>query len=173
MKQGIEGIMLKNLKKAYAPGRKDGGWLKLKPTLEPLDLVIVAADYGNGKRAGWLTSYTLACRKDGKLVEIGKASTGLKEKSEGLSFHDMTKLLKPLIIEQKGKHVIVKPEVVVEVAYEEIQKSPTYESGWALRFPAIIRLREDRKTIDCDDVKRVEQIYDTQRGKNRKKDKKS
>ena len=173
LKQGIEGIMLKNLKKAYAPGRKVGGWLKLKPTLEPLDLVIVAADYGDGKRAGWLTSYTLACRKDGKLVEIGKASTGLKEKSEGLSFHDMTKLLKPLIIEQKGKHVIVKPEIVVEVAYEEIQKSQNYASGWALRFPTIIRLREDRKALDCDDVKRVEQIYDTQRGKKRKIAKKS
>jgi len=163
--QGFEGVMLKNLKKSYTPGRKVSGWLKMKPTLEPLDLVIVAADYGEGKRAGWLTSYTLACKNQGIFQEIGKSSTGLKEKSEGLSFEDMTKLLKPHILEQKGKHVTVKPALVIEVLYEEIQKSTNYDSGFALRFPRLLRLRNDKSIEQADDVKRVEQIYNTQKGK--------
>jgi len=165
LKQGHEGLMGKKIDSPYKPGRYVEGWIKLKPILEPLDLTITAADFGEGKRAGWLTSYTLACRKNEKLVEIGKASTGLKEKSEGLSFKDMTELLKPLITEQKGKHVIVEPKIVIEVAYEEIQKSPTYESGFALRFPRITKKREDKGIKDCDDVKRIEKIYKSQKGK--------
>ncbi len=167
LRQGYEGLIGKNLNAKYTPGRYVGGWIKLKPVLEPLDLTIVAADYGEGKRAGWITSFTLACRKDDKLVEIGKASTGLKEKSSGLSFKDMTKLIKPLILEQKGKSLKIKPKVVIEVAYEEIQKSPNYDSGFALRFPRIIRRREDLGVSNCDDVKRIEQIYKHQKGKNK------
>ena len=165
MDEGYEGVMGKKLDAFYHPGRYVEGWVKLKPVLESLDLVIVSAEYGEGKRTGWLTSYTLACRKDGKFVEIGKASTGLKEKSEGLSFKEMTKLLKPLIIEQKGKEVKVKPVLVIEVGYEEIQKSPTYDSGWALRFPRLIRLRNEKGVKDCEDIQRIERIYNSQRGK--------
>ncbi len=165
LKQGHEGLIGKNIEATYKPGRYVQGWVKLKPVLEPLDLVIVAADYGEGKRAGWLTSYTLACKKNKEFVTMGKASTGLKEKAEGLSFKDMTKILKPLIKEQKGKHVKVKPEVIIEVAYEEIQKSPTYESGFALRFPRLLRNREDLSLKDCDDIERVKKLYDSQKGK--------
>ena len=111
--------------------------------METLDLVIVGAEWGEGKRAKWLSSYTIACLdENGNFVEIGKVSTGLKEKEEeGLSFVEMTRLLKPLIISEKGKEVKVKPKIVIEVGYEEIQKSPTYASGYALRFPRVIALR--------------------------------
>lgn len=116
--------MLKSLDSPYKPGARVGYMVKLKETMENLDLVIIGAEWGEGKRSKWLSSFELACRdEDGNLLEIGKVSTGLKEKSsEGLSFEELTILLKPLIISEKGKHVKLKPEIVIEVAYEEIQK---------------------------------------------------
>ena len=164
LSKGTEGLIVKSLNTNYVPGRRVGGWVKLKPILEPLDLVIVSAEYGEGKRAGWLTSYGLACKKGDSYLEIGKASTGLKEKSEGLSFKDMTKILKPLIEEQKGKNVILKPKVIVEIGYEEIQKSSNYRSGFALRFPRLIRLRDDLGLNDCDNLDKVKDLYSQQRG---------
>ncbi|MBI2142259.1 ATP-dependent DNA ligase [Candidatus Woesearchaeota archaeon] len=125
--KGNEGLMLKNLKAPYKPGARVGYMLKYKRTMENLDLAIVKAEWGEGKRSKWLSSYTVACISKGKLLEVGKVSTGLKEKpEEGLSFEEMTKLLKPLITKEEGKEAIVKPRIVIEVAYEEIQKSPTY-----------------------------------------------
>ncbi|OGM02752.1 hypothetical protein A3K72_00285 [Candidatus Woesearchaeota archaeon RBG_13_36_6] len=160
-----EGIMMKTLDALYKPGARVGYMVKIKPVMESLDLIIVAAEWGEGKRSGWLTSYTLACiDEDGKLLTIGKSSTGLKEKpSEGLSFQEMTEILKPLIINQKGKLVKVKPQVVIEVQYEEIQKSPTYESGYALRFPRVIRLRSDRGVDDITPLDIIEGYYKAQK----------
>jgi len=163
VKAGHEGLMFKSLKAKYKPGRYVGYMAKLKSVMENLDLVIVKSEWGEGKRAGWLTSYTLACKKNGDLVEVGKASTGLKEKSEGLTFKDMTNLLKPLIVSQKGKEVTVKPEVIVEVGYEEIQESPTYSSGYAMRFPRIIRQREDKHISEISTKKEVETLYRSQK----------
>lgn len=159
---GNEGLMLKNLESPYKPGARVGYMVKLKETMENLDLVIIGAEWGEGKRANWLSSYNLACRDDdGNLLEIGKAATGLKEKEEeGLTFKQMTDMLKPLIISEKGKEVKVKPEVVIEVAYEEIQKSPTYNSSFALRFPRVIRLRsEERNVDDISSLDYVEELY--------------
>ncbi len=165
LKEGYEGLIGKKLDSPYRPGRYVGGWIKLKPVSEPLDLTITSATFGEGKRAGWLTSYTLACKSADKLLEIGKVSTGIKEK-EGFTYKDMTKLLKPLIKEQKGKEVTLKPEIVIEVGYEEIQKSPTYSSGYALRFPRFKRLRTVEKGIkDLSTLEEVERIYNSQRGK--------
>ncbi len=162
---GTEGLMIKKLDAPYQPGARVGYMLKYKKVMENLDLVIVAAEWGEGKRAKWLSSYYLACNQDGKLLEIGKVSTGLKEKrEEGLSFDELTGMLKPLIMEQKGRYVKVKPKIVLEVAYEEIQKSPTYESGYALRFPRVIRDRTAEKGID--DINRlddVEMLYSRQK----------
>ncbi|MBI2137168.1 ATP-dependent DNA ligase [Candidatus Woesearchaeota archaeon] len=162
---GNEGLMLKGLDSPYKPGARVGYMLKYKKTLENLDLVVVGAEWGEGKRSSWITSYTLACRSDGKLLEVGKVSTGLKEKpEEGFSFDDMTKLLKPLIKGEDGKSVKVKPKVVIEVAYEEIQKSPTYESGYALRFPRVIRNRTDEKGVnDINTLADVERLYRQQK----------
>ncbi len=145
MKLGHEGIMFKNLSAPYKPGGRVGYMCKFKPSMAEIDLVITGAEWGEGKRSAWLTSYDLALLDGDTLLKVGKASTGLKEKSEeGLSFSDMTNLLKPLITKTDGKHVTVEPKIIVEVGYQEIQKSPTYSSGFALRFPTVIRLREDK-----------------------------
>jgi len=165
---GVEGVMLKNLKSMYKPGRYVGGWCKLKSVLEPLDLVIVKAEYGEGKRAKMLSSYTVACQNDEKLLEIGKVSTGVKEKAVGVTYDKMTKLLKPLITKEEGKGVVVRPKVVIEVGYEEIQKSPSYSSGYALRFPRVLLLREEKPIDEISDIKTVEKIYKSQRGKKRR-----
>ena len=164
LQEGEEGIMMKNITGVYKPGSRVGYGVKIKSTLEPLDLVIVKAEWGEGKRAKWLSSYTIACRREDKFLEIGKASTGLKEKKEeGLSFEDMTMELKPLIISEKGREVVVKPKIIIEVGYEEIQKSPTYESGYALRFPRVIRIRNEKSLKDIDDIERIDNLYKQQK----------
>ncbi len=171
LRVGNEGVMAKALDAPYQPGRRVGGGVKIKPIMETLDLVIVGAEKGEGKRAGWLSSFILACRDDetDELVEIGRVSTGFKEKSEeGTSFEEMTELLKPLVIDKKGKIVEVNPKIVIEVAYEEIQKSPEYSSGYALRFPRLVRLREDRSTSDSSTLSEVDILYSKQRGRHKK-----
>ncbi len=163
---GNEGVMFKNLSAPYKPGSRVGYMVKLKTTLETLDLVIVGAEWGEGKRSGWLTSYILACRDEdtGELLTVGKMSTGLKEKSEeGTTYEEMTNLLKPLITKEKGKEVEVLPQIVVEVSYEEIQKSPNYASGYALRFPRFVRLRDDKSVEEIDTLSRIERLYTLQR----------
>ncbi len=163
--EGVEGVMLKNLNGIYKPGARVGYGVKLKPVYENLDLVIVGAEWGEGKRSNWLSSFTLACRDGSRFKEIGKVGTGLKEKSdEGVSFADLTKRLKPLIVEQKGKYVKVKPVIVLEIAYQEIQKSPSYSSGYALRFPRVVRDRSAEKSVDdINTVKDVERFYKQQK----------
>ncbi|MDP2908957.1 MAG: ATP-dependent DNA ligase [Nanoarchaeota archaeon] len=166
LKAGVEGLILKNLNKEYSPGRKVGGWVKIKPTLEPLDLVITGATYGEGKRARALSSFILACRSGNKFSRCGMVGTGIKEKEEekGVTFTQLTNLLKPYITSEKGRHVDIKPAIVVEVGYEEIQKSPTYESGYALRFPRVLRLRtEDKKPSQANTLSDVEHIYKEQK----------
>ncbi|MDO8481056.1 MAG: ATP-dependent DNA ligase [Nanoarchaeota archaeon] len=166
LKEGNEGLMLKALDAPYKPGARVGHMVKLKETMENLDLVIIGAEWGEGKRSTWLSSFVVACRdEDGNLLEVGRVSTGLKEKrEEGLSYAEMTDLLQPLVISEKGKEVKVKPEIVIEVAYEEIQKSPTYKSGYALRFPRVIRQRtEERGVDDISSLDYVQQLYDAQK----------
>lgn len=162
---GNEGIMFKNISAPYKPGARVGHMVKFKEVMEGLDLVIVGAEYGEGKRSGWLTSYLVACQdSDGNLLEIGKVGTGVKEKSEaGVSYEQFTEMLKPLIRSTKAKFVKVRPSIVIEVYYEEIQKSPTYSSGYALRFPRFVRLRADRGIEDISTIKEVEELYKSQR----------
>ncbi|MBD3310255.1 ATP-dependent DNA ligase [Candidatus Woesearchaeota archaeon] len=165
--KGNEGVMAKSLKGIYKPGSRVGYGVKIKPVMETLDLVIVGATWGEGKRSAWLSSFTLACiDENGEPAEIGKVGTGIKEKAEqGVSFDQLTELLKPLIISEKGREVKVKPKIVVEVNYEEIQRSPNYGSGFALRFPRVIRLRLDRGPDDASDISYIEDLYHGQRGK--------
>ncbi|MCK4996801.1 ATP-dependent DNA ligase [Candidatus Pacearchaeota archaeon] len=152
-----EGLMGKDLDAPYKPGSRVGYAVKLKPEDKDFDLVITGAEWGTGKRAGWLTSFNVACSNDGELLEIGKVSTGLKElKDEGLSFEEMTNMLGKLLIETKGTKIKVKPQIVITVKYQDIQKSPTYSSGYALRFPRITRLREDRGVNDIATLEEVE-----------------
>ncbi|MBS3110273.1 ATP-dependent DNA ligase [Candidatus Woesearchaeota archaeon] len=163
LKQGMEGVMFKKLDAPYKPGSRVGHMVKLKPVMESLDVVIVGAEWGEGKRATWLTSYAIAVRdEEGNLLEIGKVSTGLKELEgeDGTTFSEMTVMLKPLITAEKRKQVTVKPKIVIEVNYEEIQKSPTYSSGFALRFPRFVRLRTEEKSAeDASDINFVEDLY--------------
>ena len=163
---GAEGVMVKNLNGIYKPGSRVGFGLKMKPVMESLDLTIVGAEWGTGKRANWLSSFTLACRDGDNFLEIGKMGTGLKEKeSGGLSFSQLTKLLKGNILSKNGRTVEIKPNVIIEVEYEEIQKSPTYSSGFALRFPRVLRLREDLSLADVDNLKKVISLKTGQRGR--------
>ncbi|MBS3114748.1 ATP-dependent DNA ligase [Candidatus Woesearchaeota archaeon] len=158
---GNEGLMFKSLNAPYKPGARVGYMIKFKQIMETLDLVITGAEWGEGKRAKWMSSYRIACiDESGNFVEIGKASTGLKEKEEeGLSFMEMTKILKPLIISEKGKEVKVKPKIVIEVGYDEIQKSPTYEGGFALRFPRVQGLRQDKGPHEASTLDYVKKLY--------------
>ncbi|MEE9323908.1 MAG: ATP-dependent DNA ligase [Candidatus Aenigmarchaeota archaeon] len=165
LKAKQEGVIVKNLDAKYQPGRRVGYWLKVKPIMETLDLVITGAEWGSGKRANWLGSFLLSCRKGDEFLECGMMGTGIKEKGEGVTFDDMTKQLKPLIEKEKGKSVGIKPKIVVEVAYEEIQKSPNYSSGYALRFPRLIKIRVDKSPSDASDVEQIENLYHQQRGR--------
>lgn len=156
--QGEEGLMIKNLKSPYKPGSRVGHMLKLKTEAQELDVVIVGAEYGKGKRAGWLSSFDIAIKSGSEFLGIGKVGTGIKEKQEqGTSFAELTKLLKPIITETKGRHVKVKPKIVITVTYQDMQKSPTYKSGFALRFPRLTAMRPDKgpgQTSSLEDVKR-------------------
>ena len=165
LKDRQEGVMFKNLEAHYQPGSRVGHMLKVKPEERDLDLVITGGEYGTGKRGGWLSSFILSCKtsklKD-EFLEIGKVGTGIKEKSTkesgiGISFHELTEKLKPYFKEEHGKTVKIKPKVVVSVTYQEIQKSPNYNSGFALRFPRFTALRPDKhpsETATLDEVKK-------------------
>jgi DNA ligase-1 len=155
-----EGLFLKVLNSSYVFGRHVGGWYKIKPIMETLDLVIVGATWGEGSRAKWLSSYVLACKDPdtGKFLPCGMMGTGLTEEN----FKLMTDTLKPLIVSEKAREVKLKPRVVVEVAFQEIQKSPNYESGLALRFPRMIRIRDDKGPDEADTIERVEELYKSQ-----------
>lgn len=168
LEQGNEGIILKNLESPYKPGSRVGYMIKMKPTMETLDLVVVGAEWGEGKRSKWLSSFILACldHDTGEFLEVGRVGTGFKEKAEeGLSFEEMTTLLKPAIISEKGKVVRVNPSVVIEVTYEEIQKSPGYSSGYALRFPRVVQLRTDRGPQDISTIDMIEDFFYDQKKK--------
>jgi len=157
-----EGLMFKRLDAEYKPGRRVSQMVKWKPEDKELDLVIVGGEWGTGKRSGWISSFNLACQKDGKYLEIGKVGTGISEKeTEGnkLTFDNLTRLMKPLITNEDGKDVKVKPQIVVTVTYQDIQKSPTYSSGWALRFPRISHLREDKPLIEIATEEEVEDAF--------------
>lgn len=177
LKDGQEGLIVKNLDAKYVPGRRvAGGWLKVKPTMENLDLVIMGGLWGSGKRAGYIGSLILGCRdpSTGKFLECGMIGSGFREKEaekdekKKITLKRLTKLLKPLITSQKGGAVTIKPKLVIEVAYEEIQKSPTYTSGYALRFPRLVRMRPDKGPDEADTKKRVEALYAIQKGKSPK-----
>jgi len=159
-KEGHEGLVAKKLDSNYTPGIRGKKWLKIKGILDTLDLVIVAADWGYGRRHEWLSDYYLAAKdeKTGKFMVIGKTFKGLTDKE----FKEITKRLLELKIAEKGGTVYVKPEIVVEVAFDEIQQSPKYESGFALRFARITRIREDKGPDEADTIERVLEIYEKQ-----------
>jgi len=163
---GHEGLVLKDPESHYHPGKRGRYWLKLKKELDTIDAVIVIAEYGHGKRAGVLSDYTFAVKDDdnnnnnsvSKLRTIGKAYSGLTDDE----IHQMTKKLKSIIIKDEGITIIVEPEIVLEVAFDSIQKSNRHDSGFALRFPRIKNIREDKSVSDIDSLQKVKKIYEKQ-----------
>jgi len=161
---GHEGVMLKNPASVYAPGKRGKNWLKIKPVMEALDLVVVGARWGEGKRAQQLGSYRLACldSNTGKLADVGWVATGLTDEMLG----ELTEMFRDLIVVQTSvMEVEITPHVVFEVGYEEIQRSPNYTSGYALRFPRLIAVRDDKSPGEADTLERIGEIYRLQRGR--------
>jgi len=154
---GHEGIMAKDLKSAYEPGGRGKRWFKLKAALS-VDCVIVAADRGSGRRVGWLSNYHLAVADGEGWAEVGKTFKGLTDRE----FTEMTERLRGLATDDNGYTVRVRPEVVVEVEYNEIQKSPTYPSGFALRFARITRIRDDKATGQATTLEELRGLYERQ-----------
>ncbi|HID26259.1 MAG TPA: ATP-dependent DNA ligase [Methanosarcinales archaeon] len=154
---GHEGIMLKNPESLYTPGRRGKNWLKIKAEPETLDLVVIGAEWGEGRRAHLLGSYSLACYdpNTNKFLGIGNVGTGITDSQ----LLELTELFKDLIYTESGKEVKIEPKIVFEVGYGEIQKSKNYESGYALRFPVLIRLREDKSAKEVDTLERIEYLY--------------
>ncbi|MFW9833388.1 MAG: ATP-dependent DNA ligase [Candidatus Thorarchaeota archaeon] len=159
-KSGHEGLVAKSLQSPYTPGVRGKHWFKIKHTLDTLDLVIVAAEWGHGRRKDWLSDYYLAVRDDesGEWLVVGKTYKGFTDKE----FEDITKRLLELKL-ATHRHVIeVKPEIVVEVIASEVQESPTYKSGLALRFARINRIREDKSPTDAMTVNELKEVYEKQ-----------
>jgi DNA ligase-1 len=157
---GHEGLMAKKLDSPYTPGTRGKRWFKIKQVLEPLDLVITAAEYGYGRRHNWLSDYYLAARdvETGGFLTVGKTFKGLTD----AEIIDMTRRLKELTVREEHRQVVVLPKIVVEVAYNEIQRSPKYKSQMALRFARITRIRDDKNPEDADTMAKVKEIYEKQ-----------
>ena len=154
--RGNEGLMIKNRETLYTPGRRGHAWLKLKRELATLDSVVTAVEFGNGKRAGVLSDYTFAVRaENGDLMNVGKAYSGLTD----VEIAEMTEWFKQHTLTDFGHSRLVEAKIVLEVAFNNIMRSDRHESGFALRFPRIVRLRPDKPPDEADTVKRVEEIY--------------
>jgi DNA ligase-1 len=154
---GHEGLMAKDPRSSYEPGGRGKRWLKLKAALT-VDCVIVAADRGSGRRVGWLSNYHLAVRDGDGWAEVGKTFKGLTDRE----FGEMTERLRALATGDDGYTVRVRPEVVVEVDYNEIQRSPTYPSGFALRFARIARIRPDKAPGQATTLEELRGLYERQ-----------
>ena len=159
MQSGHEGLMAKDLTSLYQPGARRKKWFKIKPA-DTLDLVVVAADWGYGRRTGWLSNYHLAVRDEesGEFMVVGKTFKGLTD----AEFQWMTESLQRLKTSETNFTVQVRPQIVVEVAYNEIQRSPQYRSKLALRFARIKRIREDKAPEQCDTLEKLQQLFEKQ-----------
>jgi DNA ligase-1 len=156
--RGNEGLMIKDPESFYTPGRRGKSWLKLKRELATLDVVVTAVEYGHGKRIGVLSDYTFAVRDGDRLVNIGKAYSGLTD----VEIAEMTKWFLGHVVEDQGFRLVVEPNIVLEVAFNNMMKSDRHESGYALRFPRIVRLRPDKLPEEADTIERAREIYEKQ-----------
>jgi len=178
--EGHEGLVIKDPSSHYHPGKRGRYWIKLKEELDTIDTVVVIAEYGHGKRAGTLSDYTLAIKDTAfdssesvssevlenefhskiprNLKIIGKAYSGLSD--EEIAY--MTNRLKGLILRDEGGRLIVKPEIVLEVTFDKVQKSSRHSGGYALRFPRIKNIRFDKGLADIDNMEKIQKIFDNQ-----------
>jgi DNA ligase-1 len=167
--RGNEGLMIKDLDSSYTPGKRGKSWLKMKRELATLDVVVTAVEYGHGKRIGVLSDYTFAVwdtntKKDkddadeSRLVNIGKAYSGLTD----LEIAEMTQWFLDHTVADQGFRRVVEPKIVLEVAFNNMMQSDRHESGYALRFPRIVRLRPDKSAEEADTIERAREIYSQQ-----------
>jgi DNA ligase-1 len=150
--------MIKDLESSYTPGRRGKSWLKMKRELATLDVVVTAVEYGHGKRIGVLSDYTFAVRDGDRLVNVGKAYSGLTD----VEIAEMTQWFLEHTVDDQGFRREVEPKIVLEVAFNNVMKSDRHASGYALRFPRIVRLRPDKLPDEADTIDRVKEIYDAQ-----------
>ncbi|NUQ28601.1 MAG: ATP-dependent DNA ligase [Acidobacteriaceae bacterium] len=157
--RGNEGVMLKAMDSTYQPGRRGLMWMKLKRELATLDVVVTGCEFGHGKRAGLLSDYTFAVRGDGgELLNVGKAYSGLTD----AEILELTEWMKEHTLEDFGHFRTVEPKKILEVAFNNVMRSDRHNSGFALRFPRILRIRDDKPVDEIDTVERVEEIYQSQ-----------
>jgi DNA ligase-1 len=162
---GHEGLMLKVPASPYTPGVRGKNWIKIKPAVDTLDLAVIGADWGEGKRAHLFGSFLLACQDpDGDLIPLSKVATGFSDEQ----LQEMYTLLKDRVISGAGKEVRFEPGLVIEVGYSEIQMSPNYEGGFALRFPRFIRLRDDKSIDEIETIESIRERYSRQSASDKK-----
>jgi DNA ligase-1 len=157
--RGNEGLMIKDLESPYAPGRRGRSWLKLKRELATLDVVVTAVEWGHGKRNKVLSDYTFAVRDGDRLLNVGKAYSGLTD----VEIAEMTKWFLEHTSADQGFSRLVEPKIVLEVAFNAVMRSDRHESGFALRFPRILRLRKDKSADEIDTLENVKEIYERQK----------
>ena len=156
---GHEGVMVKVLDAPYTPGVRGRLWVKVKPGVETLDLAVIGAEWGEGRRAGTFGSFLLAVQDQGRFLPVGKVATGINDET----LAELYALFKEKVIARSGKEVTVEPEVVFEVGYSELQTSPNYASGYALRFPRFVRVREDKSVDEVESLDSLTERYIQQR----------
>jgi DNA ligase-1 len=156
-----EGLMIKDFDSPYSPGRRGQSWIKLKRELATLDVVVTSVEYGHGRRINVLSDYTFAVRDGERFVNIGKAYSGLTDKE----ITTMTAWFLAHTLDDQGFRRKVEPKIVLEVAFNAIMRSERHESGYALRFPRILRIREDKLPEEIDTLQRVQEIYGSQHGR--------
>jgi len=154
--RGNEGLILKRAGSLYESGKRGGNWLKVKKPYGTLDVVVTAAEQGHGRRASVLSDVTFAVRSGDRFLNVGKAYSGLTDEE----IRQLTVLFKAATVERYGRVSLLRPEVVLEVAFDGVQKSPRHKSGYALRFPRIVRWRQDKGPADCDTLERVRELYE-------------
>jgi DNA ligase-1 len=155
---GHEGIMIKVPSSPYTPGQRGKYWIKIKPAVDTLDLAVIGAEWGEGKRAHLFGSFLLACQEAGKLVPLSRVATGFSDEQ----LAEVYDLLKDTVIRKAGKEVTFEPSLVFEVGYSELQASTNYEAGFALRFPRFIRLRDDKGLADIETLDGIKERYKRQ-----------
>jgi DNA ligase-1 len=153
--RGNEGLLLKQRGSLYEAGKRGGAWRKVKRPYGTLDVAITAAEQGHGRRATLLSDYTFAVRDGDRFLNVGKAYSGLTDDE----LRALTKLLRSLSKGRHGRVILVEPQVVLEVAFDGVQRSARHKSGYALRFPRILRWRTDKTADQCDDLERVAGLY--------------
>ena len=158
--RGNEGLMVKDPRSPYRPGRRGMEWLKVKRALRTLDVVVTAVEWGHGKRRGVLSDYTFAVRDGDQYLNVGKAYSGLTDRE----IAEMTEYFKAHTVKDFGRTRLVVPDTVIEVAFDQVQRSARHKSGYALRFPRIVRLRPDKPVSEIDTLATVRSIADPDTG---------